>query len=78
MEEGLALRRSPSRRVRCGLCPWGTSCGSAPEAGVSVHRPRIGFDLAGGPWDEVGAVAQTKLVEVGVNVTVHDFAERNG
>ena len=41
---------------------------------ASVHVPRIGCGLAGGKWEEVGAIVEEELVNKGINVTVYDLA----
>lgn len=45
----------------------------AKRRGASVHMPRIGCGLAGGSWDEVGAIVEETLAARGIAVTVYDF-----
>ncbi|MEM9075139.1 MAG: macro domain-containing protein [Myxococcota bacterium] len=43
----------------------------ALEENASVHMPRIGCGLAGGSWDEVGAIVEAELRNL--DVTVYDY-----
>jgi IrrE N-terminal-like domain len=43
----------------------------AADRGASVHVPRIGAGQAGGRWDVIAELINTRLVERGVAVTVH-------
>ena len=43
------------------------------ERSASVHMPRIGCGLAGGTWDEVGAIVAETVCRLGVDVTVYDL-----
>jgi O-acetyl-ADP-ribose deacetylase (regulator of RNase III) len=47
----------------------------ATELRASVHMPRIGCGLAGGRWEEIEPLVDRCLADVGVAVTVYDFAD---
>ncbi|MGP0066255.1 MAG: macro domain-containing protein [Isosphaeraceae bacterium] len=40
---------------------------------ASVHMPRIGCGLAGGPWEKIEPIILDELVSQGFEVTVYDF-----
>jgi O-acetyl-ADP-ribose deacetylase (regulator of RNase III) len=46
----------------------------ALRLGASVHMPRIGCGLAGGTWDRIQPLIETQLSQLGVRVSVYDFA----
>lgn len=45
----------------------------AKHLAATVHMPRIGCGLAGGRWEEVGAIVDQELVSQGIAVTVYDL-----
>jgi hypothetical protein len=45
----------------------------AQRLAATVHMPRIGCGLAGGRWEEVGAIVEEELASRGVAVTVYDL-----
>ncbi|GLY77698.1 Appr-1-p processing protein [Actinoallomurus iriomotensis] len=47
----------------------------AAALGASVHMPRIGCGLAGGRWERVEPLIDTRLVAAGVPVTVYDHGD---
>ncbi len=48
---------------------------AAHRIGASVHMPRIGCGLAGGTWERVEPLIQSRLSDRGIAVVVYDFAE---
>lgn len=48
-------------------------CDLANEIGASVHMPRIGCGLAGGKWDDIEPIIQSRLCEFNVPVYVYDL-----
>ncbi|MBZ6476447.1 macro domain-containing protein [Streptomyces griseocarneus] len=46
---------------------------AALRLGASVHMPRIGAGLAGGRWEQIEPLIQTRLTSKGLAVTVYDL-----
>lgn len=43
-------------------------------AGTTVQMPRIGCGLAGGQWEKIEPLIKSRIVDVGFDVLVYDFA----
>lgn len=51
-----------------------TVAGEAKTQNATVHMPRIGCGLAGGEWSVIEPLIEQHLLELGIEVTVYDFA----
>lgn len=74
-QHGIGSRFDGQRPLRL---TWLATClqklsKAATVLNAAVHMPRIGCGLAGGNWDEVGALVQRILCEHGHNVFVYDL-----